>query len=111
MLSPNIFLVHKRTLKTNNGVISCRLRSFCVLIKSNVYVKASAISEIKGFLLPLEIRFIYLKKLIEIPKLHVKPKIKNIQTEGEIKSPTQRDKDKNGKLTKQHSGKPKNQQI
>ena len=40
---------------------------------------------------------IYLKKLIKIQKTHVKPKIKNIQTEGEIKSKTQRDKDKNGK--------------
>ena len=46
---------------------------------------------------------IYLKKLNKIQKTHVKPEIKNIQTEGEIKSQTQHDKDKNGKSTNQRS--------
>ena len=50
---------------------------------------------------------IYLKKLNKIQKTHVKPEIKNIQTEGEIKSQTQPDKDKNGKPTNQQSETPK----
>ena len=51
--------------------------------------------------------YIYLKKLNKIQKTHVKPEIKNIQTKGEIKSQTQRDKDKKGKPTNQHSETPK----
>ena len=58
----------------------------------------------------LHINCIYLKKLNKIQKTHVKPEIKNIQTEAEIKSQTQRDKDKNGKPTNQQSETPKIQQ-
>ena len=53
---------------------------------------------------------IYLKKLNKIQKTHVEPEVKNIQTEGEIKSQSQRDKDKNGKPTNQQSETPKIQQ-
>ena len=55
-------------------------------------------------------RVICLKKLNKVQKTHVKPEIKNIQTVGEIKSQIQRDKDKNGKPTNQHSETPKIQQ-